>query len=84
MGVRARGTAQVHAPAPLDVAHGATWIEDREMNGDSSTPDESRRRLKGEGELTAQLITAASAAGYRLSQEEIDQILGVSDAGDGD
>lgn len=53
------------------------------MNGDS-TPDESRRRLKGEGELTAQLITAASAAGDRLTQEEIDEILGVSRAEDGD
>lgn len=53
------------------------------MNGDS-TPDESRRRLKGEGELTAQLITAASAAGGRLSQEQIDEILGVGGAEDDD
>ena len=53
------------------------------MNGDR-TPDESRGRLKGEGELTAQLITAASAAGDRLSQEEIDAILGVRGTEDSD
>lgn len=53
------------------------------MNGDS-TPGESPRRLKGEGELTAQLITAAGKAADRLSQEEIDEILGVRGAEDGD
>ncbi len=45
-----------------------------------STPDESRRRLKGEGELTAQLITAATEAPEHLSQDKIDDILGVADA----
>lgn len=49
-----------------------------------STPDESRRRLKGEGELTAQLIAAANETGDRLSQDQIDRILGVEDGEDGE
>ena len=48
-----------------------------------STPDESRRRLKGEGELTTPLITAANRTDDPLSQAEIDEILGVGD-GDGE
>jgi hypothetical protein len=40
-------------------------------------PGEEARRLRGEGELTAELITAAKEAPGPLSQQEIDSILGV-------
>lgn len=42
-------------------------------------PDASTHggRLRGEGELTAQLITAAQDADGPLTQEEVDRILGV-------
>lgn len=40
-------------------------------------PGEENRRLRGEGELTDQLMTAAKQAQGPLSQQEIDSILGV-------
>ncbi|HEX6876180.1 MAG TPA: hypothetical protein VF165_11030 [Nocardioidaceae bacterium] len=40
-------------------------------------PGDEARRLRGEGELTAELITAAQEAQEPLSQQEIDSILGV-------
>jgi hypothetical protein len=43
----------------------------------SEKPIEEARRLRGEGELTADLISAAQAAQGPLSEHEIDQILGV-------
>ena len=47
-----------------------------------STPAEDDRRLRGEGELTAELITAAQASQGPLSDQEIDSILGL-DRGQG-
>lgn len=47
----------------------------------SEARPEEDRRVRGEGELTAQLIMAAKDAQGPLSQQEIDSILGVD--GDG-
>lgn len=46
----------------------------------SEKPVEEDQRLRGEGELTAELISAAQAAQGQLSLQEIDQILGVGPA----
>ncbi len=47
-------------------------------------PDASTHtgRLRGEGELTAQLITAAQDAEGHLTQDEVDRILGVEPRSD--
>jgi hypothetical protein len=43
-----------------------------------------RRRMRGESELTEQLINAAGSSPGPLSQEEVDRILGVLPEEDGD
>jgi hypothetical protein len=44
----------------------------------------SDKRLRGEGELTAQLIKAAHESERPLSQREIDEVLGVDPLGEHD
>ena len=51
------------------------------MNQNGKPDDHHTRRTRGESELTAQLITAASSSPEPLSQEEVDEILGVSGEG---
>jgi hypothetical protein len=41
------------------------------------TPAEEDRRIRGEGELTAELIVAAKASDEPLSEQQIDSILGL-------
>ena len=46
------------------------------------TSPRSDQRLRGEGELTANLIKAAHESERPLSQHEIDEILGVDPSGE--
>jgi hypothetical protein len=55
---------------------------DERQGMSEETPADEERRLRGEGELTSMLIMAAKDSDGPLSQQEIDELLGVDGEGE--